>query len=363
MQNEKAPRYWAMRTDQDNRKLLAKELLGGRLRQGWGYLEEQDLTKIQATLDGPGGGATKLSAKQREALPHLRMLGRGEDAIHAGDLIVAPNLPEYGFFSIVKVTGPYRWRRLELTTEQDNSELKYDYGHILPVQNLTPKGVNKLNGDVGAGLRKTLKAQSRLWSLDPYAKEVDRLVDAALSGKDLTSLATANDRLESAWDRSMVEARATLVRTLGLELPDKFQGAEWEKPIVRILRRLYPGADIRHTAGKDEHGADIVIDLPNVFVTDQPWRIVVQVKNYDGAIGEKVLAQIEEAFTFYGSSGRLLAGIIMTTATSESKELADRRIQVADRHRVPIHVVLRHGLLQLMAEGLGAELQLPGEQA
>lgn len=109
MPGEGPSHYWAMRTDPDNRELLGKELLDGRLRQGWGYLEEQDLAKVQAILAAPGGGTAKLGAPQREVLPHLRMLGLGEDAIHSGDLVIVPNLPEYGFFSIVRVTGPYRW--------------------------------------------------------------------------------------------------------------------------------------------------------------------------------------------------------------------------------------------------------------
>jgi len=44
-------RYWSIRTDKDNRKVLYNELTQGKLRQGWGYDENQSLTIIQNVIN------------------------------------------------------------------------------------------------------------------------------------------------------------------------------------------------------------------------------------------------------------------------------------------------------------------------
>ncbi len=35
--------YWGYRIDKENRRYFFKEILEGRLRQGWGYSESQNL--------------------------------------------------------------------------------------------------------------------------------------------------------------------------------------------------------------------------------------------------------------------------------------------------------------------------------
>ncbi len=39
--------YWAFRTDSKNRDYFYSELKEGRLRQGWGYVDSQDLDIIR----------------------------------------------------------------------------------------------------------------------------------------------------------------------------------------------------------------------------------------------------------------------------------------------------------------------------
>ncbi len=44
-------RYWAMRTDKDSVVFIVQELKKGRLRQGWGYQDDQNLDEIRALSD------------------------------------------------------------------------------------------------------------------------------------------------------------------------------------------------------------------------------------------------------------------------------------------------------------------------
>jgi hypothetical protein len=57
----RARRYWAIRTDRNNRELLFHELGEGRLRQGWGYDPSQDLHLIQEEVARGGNWWERLS--------------------------------------------------------------------------------------------------------------------------------------------------------------------------------------------------------------------------------------------------------------------------------------------------------------
>ena len=73
--------YWAMRTSPWERPYIWSEATAGRLRQGWGWAEEQDLYVITQVVRR--GGA--LSEEQQMAWPSRRMLSTEPDGMRAGD--------------------------------------------------------------------------------------------------------------------------------------------------------------------------------------------------------------------------------------------------------------------------------------
>lgn len=77
--------YWVMRTSRWERPFIWEEAQAGRLRQGWGVVQQQDLRVIEATLRR--GDA--LDGWQREARGTLRMLASWDDAMWLGDAVVA----------------------------------------------------------------------------------------------------------------------------------------------------------------------------------------------------------------------------------------------------------------------------------
>lgn len=221
---ERKRRYWAVRTDRDNRALLLDELRKGRLRQGWGWDPSQDLRLIQAEIVKGGPWWERLSATQKHVLPHLRMLADAADSVRLGDWIVVPKLPEDGTFLVAEVAGHYYYEPLKLSGETDANDLGQDYGHVLPVRLRTPKAINRYADEVTAGLRGSLKAQMRMWCLDGYAETLERLVDLSQRGADLSSATSGKARLDNAWKVAWTRAKQTLREHLGPELDARFVG-------------------------------------------------------------------------------------------------------------------------------------------
>ncbi len=56
--------YWAMRTDKEFPTEIMDEIRAGRLRQGWGGTEDQDLRKVEAVWNWHRGKRSDLSAAQ-----------------------------------------------------------------------------------------------------------------------------------------------------------------------------------------------------------------------------------------------------------------------------------------------------------
>ncbi len=343
-------RYWAIRTDRDNKTLLLNELKQGRLRQGWGYDHKQDLRLIKKEIDKGDKWWERLSKAQRQVLPHHRMLSSFEDSVHINDRVVVPNLPENGSFIIVEVTGEYYFEPLQLSKNDDNNELVEDYGHTLPIRVLTDKGINKYADHVHADIRSTLRTPMRMWNLDRYSNELENILEKYEMGIDFSTPTTGQSRLETAWDNSLSKANQMLQEQLGSELDKRFRAAEWEEPIINALKKLYQSADVKGVGGPHEHGADIIVTIPNYFDA-LPWLIIIQVKNYVGVINTQVLDQLRTAYNKYGVDGKVLALVAMTTAVKASEDFAKAQEKLSTELDIPVSLVLRNNLLELMAEG------------
>lgn len=158
-------RYWVMRTHRDNKPRLWAELQQGRLRQGWGWDHDQDLREIRRVALSGG----TWSESQRAATRNRRMLSDEPNSIQVGDLIVLPHLPDERRYSIVRVTGPYEYGTADGWT---------DYRHILPVELLSgPAGIDVNDPRMSPPLRRSLRNQHRMWSIDPVGPDVESLLE------------------------------------------------------------------------------------------------------------------------------------------------------------------------------------------
>ena len=167
------------------------------------------------------------------------------------------NLPQPGYFCIAEVNGNYSFQILPLEKTNDINNLGEDYGHVLPVRLLTPSGINKSAKSVDAGLRSTMKTPSRMWNIDYYMESIQKLLLSLEEGEDVVTAVSSEERLENVWQVSLQHAKQILHDRLADELNKSFQVAEWEEPIVSVLRNLYPDpAQVEWKGGPYEYGAD-----------------------------------------------------------------------------------------------------------
>ena len=251
--------YWAMRTSRDtqqSRAFVTDELSNGRLRQGWGYDPTQDLRRIQDAWHEN----KPLTEMQAEASRHWRMAdGPADDYMNVDDIVLVPNMPLDGLFTLCRITGRYDFR---IPPEIG------DFGHFRPVEVLTPHGVANEHELVDAGLRRSLRYQGRLWRISPYADCVEAILGSDLPPEDLSQGVTAAGRTDSLVAELVAEPVNVMADQLAAKLRQRLQSAEWETGILSALEPLFP-ATVRHTGGPNERGADleVVIPTPSMIAT------------------------------------------------------------------------------------------------
>ena len=274
---------WAMRIspEEEHRRFLLHELYAGRLRQGWGSHESQDLRRIE----GLWATGDQLSEEQQGAARHWRMgNGPGNDYMQVGDLVAVPNVPNYGLFTICQITGDYYF---------EIAEQFGDFGHVRPVEILTPNGVANDHHLVHAGLRRSFRARQRLWNINAHCDTLNTILQAGLAPEVLTSGTTPVGRVESVVSELITEPLVLMADRLGRALPESVRAEEWE-PVLRLaLESLFP-VSVHHTGGRSERGADIEIVIPNPFEEDRDWIVPVQVKDHEGEVSPEVADQLED---------------------------------------------------------------------
>jgi hypothetical protein len=160
--------HWGIRTDTEhNTEYVWRELQAGRLRQGWGRRPEEDLEVI-AEMRRKGA---RPDVWQRQTWRgNRRLLPTEPDAVRTGDLAVLPHVAGYGTWTIVRVTGRYRFS----IDDGRNYMGKPDFGHILPIGVVTDP-FPWHDPSIPGRLRGSMRQRQRMWSLEPIADEVDEL--------------------------------------------------------------------------------------------------------------------------------------------------------------------------------------------
>jgi restriction endonuclease len=323
------PRYWIMRVDhRDAKDFLWAELKAGRLRQGWGYREDQNLETIAARRKKD---ATISDEQQDTWRGNRRMLGSEPDSIQKGDVILVPHIREGRHWSIARVAGPYRF---EIPAKPK------DYGHILPVELLWPdRPVSFHANGVAAGLRQTMRNMSRLWNVDHLGRGVEQILEELQTPPD-PGVDGKEDRLD------------LLLRELELSAWKRFEhhfhGAEFEAPCVRLLEALYGEGSVEHTGGKNENGADAICTYLDPLGV--PHRVAVQIKMWTWDAGwTRPLQQIKQACQSYEG---ITSGVILSTSERVTPAFEAARAKLQKELRLPVRVVLRRDLLRLFIQHL-----------
>lgn len=296
--------YWCYRINKDLRDFFKRELVEGRLRQGWGWDPLQNLRDIKI---------------DEGARRNLAMYNN----VKKGDILLIPHLTEWNEVAIIEATSDWNTGyRFEI------SETYGDYGHIFPAK-LTGKSFKRNNQFVTGNLRATLKNPSRFWNINHYAKDVEKLLE--------TDKGALHDTMDysSRFDNSIGSTFNDLFneKLFGEKLYEKisneFRREEWEFALQYGLQELFPYYDLLRVGGPEEknHGTDILIKIPGI-IPDIIYGIAVQVKDYKDFVNEDVINQINKADMYWENEGVKLIDkvVIITRGEREINTLLSQNI-------------------------------------
>ncbi|WP_437334449.1 restriction endonuclease [Sorangium sp. So ce394] len=330
-----ARRFLVIRTDRTRRDFILRELEQGRLRQGWGWKREHDLRLLARQVR-----SRKLSDEEARVWRNRRLLDTEPDGLKKGDVIVIPNLPEQGRWVLARVTGGYDFSPVRV---QEGAGP--DYGHIVAVSPIRePSGkigfVEADNEHVDARLRATMRNPSRMWAIDALGATVEALIGAIEAGKDTHTPEPEVQKAEGFFE--------AMRQAAWQHIKQKYEGAEFEHLVRRLLECIYKDGRVEHWGGAGEKGADLI-----VFTRDPlgiEYKNAVQVKLHQGTEDDTTaLSQIEQAREYH----KVDAGVVVTTAEQMSEAFRARREALEEELGIDIRLVDRDEFVELEMAHLG----------
>ena len=290
--------YWGYRIDVKNQDFFFKELQQGRLRQGWGYAENQ---KLPETEDS---GARK----------NLSMYHN----VKKGDMLLIPRLPDWGSVAIVEATEDRDDKEKGYKFEIDNE--KKDYGHIFPAEY---KGCfNRHGKDVSGNIQSTLKARNRFWNISRFSEDIEKIMGNLEGNRESTSVIENIKNIVSEKVKSSFDLKGFSEKVFE-EYNNKFESAEWEEVLKNILEKIYPRYKIERIGGNKEekHGTDVLVTISGLSNLEK-YNIAIQVKNYKGEISDynidNIIKQINKAEEYgWENNGKLINKILVITPAKE----------------------------------------------
>ena len=312
--------YWCYRVDTSNIKYFTDELNEGRLRQGWGFDDGQDLRNFK--LDEGAG-------RNRPMFNNVKK----------GDIILIPRLPNWGEVALVEATED--WNKGYFF---DINPKYGDYGHVFPAKYL--KKFTRDNEKVTGNLRSSLKNMSRFWNINHYSDDVELLLNSQVT--ELSKSQDYNSRLESSIGSVFNDVfdQTLFADKLYEKLTEQFTREEWEFALVYGLKQMFPFYQIERVGGKEEknHGTDILIKIPGIL-SNYGYAIAIQVKDYDGFVGNEVISQINKADNYWDKENlKLIEKIVIIT-----KAKRDENIRLLE-HDKNVKFIFANELKQLLTE-------------
>jgi hypothetical protein len=288
--------YWCYRIDNNYPEFFWKELVDGRLRQGWGWHKGQDLNNFKKD-EGAGRNRPMLNVEK-------------------GDILLIPHLPDWDDIAIVEATENWN-EKYKFEIDKDMG----DYGHIFPAHYI--KKFTRNNEHVTGNIRSTLKNPSRFWNINHYGKDVEKLLKT-----DVTILSKNQDyesRLETSIGNVFNKIFSTkdFSENLYKKLNEQFTREEWEFALVHGLRKIFPFYTIERVGGgnESEHGTDILIKMPGIIL-DFEYAIAIQVKDYEGFVADDVIKQINKAEKYWNNENiKLVEKIVVITRSDKDDNL------------------------------------------
>ncbi len=298
---ERDRNYWGYRICTEYIDFFAKELNLGRLRQGWGYNEGQDLRNM--TYDG-------------DASRNLRML-----EVKKGDYLLVPRLPEWDYVAIVEATEDWRdGYKFEIDEDLE------DFGHIFPAKIICV--FNRHSEVVSGDIRSTLKNLGRFWNIKHLADDIETIVESKGNENALKEYQSVENRLAGTIENcyKQIFNKDRFEDALFQDIQKQFQASEWEDALVCGLKELFPEPifTIERTGGitEDEHGTDVVIKFSNPL-SQIDYIIAIQIKDYKNMVWniQDIINQTNKASYWDKNGYKLIEKILIVTQAEKEQNI------------------------------------------
>ena len=295
---EREKNYWGYRIDVKNQDFFFKELEQGRLRQGWGYAENQKLP----------------DTKDSDARKNLSMYNN----VKKGDILLIPRLPDWGSVAIAEAAED--WDNEEKGYRFEIDDEKKDFGHIFPANYIGC--FNRHGKDVSGNIQSTLKARNRFWNISRLSEDVEKIIQNLENNKISVSVNESIENIISEEMETYLKLLNEFSETIYKKYDDKFKAAEWEKVLKNILEKIYPSEYIVENIGgikEEKHGTDISITIPGIF---ENYVIAIQIKNYKDVVNniDTIIEQINKSEEYEWSNNRKLIDKILIITSAKKKD-------------------------------------------
>lgn len=298
---EREKNYWGYRIDVKNQDFFFKELEQERLRQGWGYAENQKLP----------------DTKDSDARKNLSMYNN----VKKGDILLIPRLPDWGSVAIAEAVEDWNDKekgyRFEIAKLDDRNE---DFGHIFPARYIGC--FNRHGKDVSGNIQSTLKARNRFWNISRLSEDVEKIIQNLENNKISVSVNESIENIISEEMETYLKLLNEFSETIYKKYDDKFKAADWEKVLKNILEKIYPSEYIVENIGgikEEKHGTDISITIPGIF---ENYVIAIQIKNYKDVVNniDTIIEQINKSEEYEWSNNRKLIDKILIITSAKKKD-------------------------------------------
>ena len=334
--NEKREKnYWGYRIDVKNQDFFFKELEQGRLRQGWGYAENQKLP----------------DTKDSDARKNFSMYNN----VKKGDILLIPRLPDWGSVAIAEAAED--WNNEEKGYRFEIDDEKKDFGHIFPANYIGC--FNRHGKDVSGNIQSTLKARNRFWNISRLSEDIEKIMKNLEGNKESTSVVENIKNIVSEQVKSHFDLKECCDKIVD-EYNQKFTASQWEEVLKNVLEKIYPEYEIEKTGGmkEEEHGTDILINVPGISISES-YNIAIQVKNYKGEISDEniniIIDQVDKAKGYkWENNGKLIDQILVITSAEEK----DNPKLIEECQNKEIRVIFSEELKKLIFQSIIESIDL-----
>lgn len=155
-------RYYVVRTDDEEKQWIWKEMQNGRLRQGWG-ISGTSLTDNGKAIDEELWCKRYQESSLREwghdatvdeAVGRYRILSRFRQMTQ-GDIIVIPKMPEFEGFTLATVSGTYAF---DSEPKERRHKSTDDYRHVLAIDPSSCKSFHYASSDDARVVQRMMRA-------------------------------------------------------------------------------------------------------------------------------------------------------------------------------------------------------------